>query len=241
MGRGITKWNYLLLAPVLLSVLLAACGTELIKTRFSGGPDDLDPKLRNTVINIATTSDTNSVTLNAILVYIIEEGYGYSTQVVTLSDAEIHEALKSGRVDVALAVKQPGNGWFDGAVAAGEVIDSGPAYDLDGHTYNSALSSGLEVKAAELVPMLKNFNILHRRLKATDDWFKANPELGTKRAAVYFLWNYNFEDGWKFWMPYDPAERVRRAMEVFTGLTSSDPYRGYEIDRNAPGGGTGNN
>ena len=217
---------------MLLPVVLAACGEELFKTRFSGGPEDLDPNRKATVIKLAATPGQYSATLNAIMVYIIQEGYGYTTQVTTVSEAELPEALKNGTVDIALAVRQPSNAeWFDAAAASGEILKLGPTYELDGHVYNSAAYPGLATSAPDLVEMLQKAAFTERRVKETHDWYAANTEKGLTRLAVYYLWNYNFEDDWKKWMPYDPAERIRSAIEVFTGLPSGDPYRGIEKDR----------
>lgn len=222
----------LLLAAVLLPVLLAACGEELFETRFSGGPEDLDPNRKGTVIKLAMTPDQYSATLNAIMVYVIQEGYGYTTQTMTISEAELPEALKNGTVDIALAARQPtSTEWFDAAAASGEILKLGPTYELDGHVFNSAAYPGLATTAPDLVELLQEAAFNQRRIKETHDWYAANPDKGLKRLAVYYLWNYNFEDDWKHWMPYDPAERIRTALEVFTGLPSGDPYRGVEKDR----------
>jgi ABC-type proline/glycine betaine transport system substrate-binding protein len=221
-----------LLAAMLLPMALAACGEELFETRFSGGPEDLDPNRKGTVIKLATTRDQYSSTFNAIMVYVIEKGYGYTPQVMTVTEAELAEALKNGTVDIALAARQPSSAeWFDSAAASGEILALGPTYEFDGHVYTSAATPGLATTAPDLVEFLQQAAFKQRRVKETHDWYTANPDKGLTRLAVYYLWNYNYEDDWKHWMPYDPAERIRSALEVFTGLPSGDPYRGVETDR----------
>lgn len=220
--------------PILIFV--TACGPGFFKSLDRHEPPTPTDQVASTIITLADTADEYSTTLNAIMKYVIETGQGYSVHILAVSSGELPELLRSGQVDLALAARQPDNfEWFDEAVERGELLDFGAAYEFGGHSYNSAGSLEFATKAPDLVRMLEKMIILHRRLEDTDDWHKEHQDLGTLRAAVYFMWNYDFEDNWKHWMPYHPAERIRRALDRFTGLRTGDPYKGREIERGNSG------
>ena len=230
--------KYRLFVVTLLSTLIfvTACGPGFFKSLDRHEPPTPTDQVTSTIITLADTTDEYSITLNAIMKYVIETGQGYSVQIRAVPPGKLPELLRSGHVDLALAARQPDNfEWFDEAADRGEFLDFGPAYEHREHRYNSAGSLELVNKAPDLVKMLEKMIILHRRLKDTDDWHNEHQDRGTLRAAVYFLWNYDFEDNWKHWMPYHPAERIRRALDRFTGLRVGAPYKGREIERGNSG------
>ena len=78
----------------------------------------------------------------------------------------------------------------------------------------------------DLVKMLRKFNIRPDRLQKTIDWVEENDIQDTQKMAIFYLFNFNFEDGWKSWMPFPNAEPIRQELTNLTGLRASDTYKG---------------
>ena len=221
------KRKALLALPLILLFLVTGCIPSL---QERGRPPTPIPTDR--VITLAKLPYEKNTVLNSTLRFIIEVGYGYTVAFESIEPSGLPEALTSGRVDLALGARQPDNAeWFDNAAANGEIVDLGPTYEADGHAYHSAVHPDIVTQAVDVYDMLQKMEIVYRRLNETDNWYQEHSELGTQRLAVYFLWNYDYEDNWKSWMPYNPAERVRQSLDFFTGLPSGDPYRGIETKR----------
>ena len=137
-GRSSTlKWFVVLPLALFASTLLLAaeCGAGRL-----GQKKEPNSKYRKTTINMGVADVEFSTPLGAVSKYMIEKGYGYTVATSDLTVAAAQDAITGGTVHFVQALRQPDNvDWFDGAVAAGDIVDLGPVYvGDDGHSYNSA-------------------------------------------------------------------------------------------------------
>ena len=199
---------------------------------------DLDKANADIVIRVASFDDEYGDTLTAIFKYMTETAYGYTIEVVETTDEKAKELIEDGILEVILAASQPDTeSWFKSAVSSGSIIDAGPSYTTDSFSYNVAVSPKLKTIAPDLFETVTVMEISHESLKETHDWYDGSDMVHALplyedgvRAAVYYFWNFNFEDTWKTWMVWAPAERLRDATERFTGLRYPELYLGIEYD-----------
>lgn len=199
---------------------------------------DLDKANADIVIRVASFDDEYGDTLTAIFKYMTETAYGYTIEVVETTDEKAKELIEDGILEVILAASQPDTeSWFKSAVSSGSIIDAGPSYTTDSFSYNAAVSPKLKTIAPDLFETVTVMEISHESLKETHDWYDGSDMVHALplyedgvRAAVYYFWNFNFEDTWKTWMVWAPAERLRDATERFTGLRYPELYLGIEYD-----------
>ena len=190
-----------------------------------------DPKLKATLIKLVRTKADYSSTINEVVNYVIDVGYGYTVQIRTMDLPEMQQALTAGDVHLVLDARQPQNmEWFDGAVASGAILDLGPTYETDSHAFNGGAHPSLQEINPEMVQVLTKMKMQLRRIQEAQSWHSDNNIEGSKRLAVYYLWNFDWDDGWITWMPYNPAENLRQQMFFYTGLRAGDVYRGIEYE-----------
>ena len=220
------------LVAIAAALALAAAATGArCEGRFAGGTEDFTEERLATSLVIGQSDAPYGVTLAALGAYMAEVGFGFQVETVELSAAEVPDALRTGRVDVVLNARQPDSAeWFDDAAAAGTILSTGPIYVEDGFSFSGATTPRLAEVGQDFLDALRKMQIPLSRLSETDEWFHSRGIEGTHRAAVYFLWNFNYEDSWKAWMTWDPAERLRDATERFTGLRYPELYDGIEYD-----------
>ena len=226
------KFDGLRLAFLLALVLVAAVtGAAKCEGRFSGGTEDFTDERLATAITIGQTDADYGLTLAAVAAYMAEFGFGFQVEVVELTGNELQSAFESGRVDLVLDARQSGNAeWFEAAVASGTIFSTGPTY-FDGEaSVSGAVSPRLIEVGADLVETLTVMELRQSRLEETETWWHENDIEGEFRAAVYFLWNFNYEDDWKSWMKWDPAERIRQELQRFAKVRYPDNYEGFEYD-----------
>ena len=217
-----------LLVVVLLLVLALGAKCE---SRFKGGTEDFTDERLATSLVIGQNETEYGVALAALAAYIAEIGFGFQVETVALTAEEVPDAISSGRVDVVLDARAPDNKrWFDDAAAAGTILSTGPTYFKNGFAVAGAANPRLGEVGADLLAAFRVMEIPLRRVDETATWFDENDIEGNHRAAVYFLWNFNYEDSWKAWMLWDPAERMRDSIERFTGLRYPRQYKGIEYD-----------
>ena len=214
------------------AILLVAAGSAATcEGRFAGGTEDFTEERLETSLVVGQSDARYGVTLAALTAYIAEVGFGFQVETVELAADQVPEALRTGRVDIVLNARQPDDvDWFDEAAAAGTILSTGPIYVEDGFSFSGATTPRLGEVGQDLLEALREMKIPIERLSETDAWFHDNGIEGTHRAAIYFLWNFNYEDSWKAWMPWDPAERLRDATERYTGLRYPEVYEGIEYD-----------
>ena len=224
-------------AAVALTGLLGVCllaGAGLAATcegRFAGGTEDFTEERLGTSLVIGQSDARYGLTLAALGAYIAEVGFGFQVETVVLAAEDVPAALGTGRVDVVLNARQPDSiQWFENAVETGEILSTGPIYTEDGFSFSGATTPRLAEVGPDLLEAFRAMEVPIERLKQTDDWFHESGIVGNHRAAIYFLWNFNYEDSWKSWMPWDPAERLRDATERYTGLRYPEEYDGIEYD-----------
>ena len=222
-------WGLVAVAAA-LALAAAAMGARC-ESRFAGGTEDFTEERLATSLVVGQSDAPYGVTLAALVAYVAEFGFGFQVETVELAASEVPDALLSGRVDVVLNARQPESAaWFDDAAASGTILSTGPSYMEDGFTYSGATTPRVAEVGLDLLEALREMEIPLSRLSETDGWFHSRGIEGTHRAAVYFLWNFNYEDSWKSWMPWDPAERLRDSTERFTGLRYPEVYDGVEYD-----------
>ena len=224
--------SLLAIAGLVGAILLVGVGfAATCEGRFAGGTEDFTEERLETSLVIGQSDARYGVTLAALGAYIAEVGFGFQVETLKVTAEEVPEALRTGRVDVILNARQPDNtDWFDDAAATGTILSTGPSYLEDGFSFSGATTLRVGEVGQDLLETLREMEIPLERLRETDAWFHDNGIQGTQRAAIYFLWNFNYEDSWKAWMPWDPAERLRDATERFTGLRYPEVYEGIEYD-----------
>jgi len=199
---------------------------------------DVDISKADIVIRVTSFDDEYGDTLTAIFKYMTETAYGYTVEVVETTDEKAKELIDDGILEVILAASQPDTeAWFKSAVAAGTIIDAGPSYSTDSFSYNVAVTPKLQTLAPDVFETVQDMEIDYAYLKETHDWYDGSDMVHALplyedgvRAAVYYFWNFNFENTWKTWMAWAPAERLRDATERFTGLRYPELYLGIEYD-----------
>lgn len=224
-----------LIAPkiILISLLLLLSVGAKCETRFSGGTDDFTDERLATKLVIGKSDAEYGTILAALGAYVAEVGFGFDVETVSLTADEVSAALERGQVDIVLNARLPDKKeWFDKAAAAGTILSTGPTYFKNGFPVSGAASTRLGVVGDDFLKALRDMEIPLNRVEETHEWFHANEIDGEHRAAIYFLWNFNYEDSWKSWMAWNPAERIREATERFTGLRYPDVYEGVEYDIN---------
>lgn len=211
------------------------------ESRFAGGTEDFASEREETTLVIGRSDAEYSLTLAAIGEFMAHIAYGFQVEVVSLAAGEVPAALESGRVDIVLNARQPGNeAWFDQAVAAGTILSTGPTYFSDGFPVSGAVTPRIGETGADFLDALKKMEIPLRWLEETDTWWHENDIDGEFRAAVFYFWNYDYQESWKQWMPWNPAERIRQTIERFAKVRYPDLYEGIEYDERfdpIPGGG----
>jgi hypothetical protein len=220
-----------LLGIIGLVLVAAVAGGAKCEGRFSGGTDDFTEERLETSIVIGQSDADYSLTLAAVAAYMAEYAFGFQVEVVALSAGEVQTAIESGRVDLVLDAGQPENAeWFGAAVASGTIISTGATYFEGDLPVSGAVSPRLSEMGADFVAALTVMELLQPRLEETETWWHENDIDGEFRAAIYFLWNFNYEDDWKSWMPWNPAERLRQQLERFAKVRYPDLYDGIEFD-----------
>ena len=229
-----------ILIPGLIMAVVAAILLLAADTCFSKGSSvrDLDKSKADIVISVASFDDEYDDTMIAVFKYMVETGYGYTIEVVETSDDKAKELMEDGILHVILAASQPDTqSWFKSAVLSGSILDAGPTYSTDDFSYNAAVIPKLETLAPDLFETVNDMEINYKFLKETHDWYDGSDMVHALplyedgvRAAVYYFWNFNYEDTWKTWMVWAPAERIRDATERFTGLRYPELYLGIEYD-----------
>lgn len=221
-------------AAAIVGLLLVAAITVGAKCegRFSGGTDDFTEERLETVITIGRSDAEYGITLTALAAYIAEIGFGFQVEVVPLAAGEVQAALESGQVDLVMNAGQPDNSEsLQAAVSTGTIFGTGTTYvDDDDFPVTGATSLRLGEIGADFLSALQKMEIPLSRVDETDTWWRENGIEGEFRAALYFLWNFNYEDSWKSWMPWNPAERLRDKTERFTGVRYPERYLGIEYD-----------
>ena len=235
-------------AWIVVSVVFAAVAGLIVggiavggrcEGRFVGGTEEFTGERLATSLVIGQSDARYGLTVAALGAYIAEVGFGFQVSTVELTAAEVPEALRTGRVDIVLNARQPETAAsFDDAVATGTILSTGPTYIEDEFSYSGATSLRVAEVGEDLLEALREMEIPIERVRETEEWFLDGDIEGTHRAAVYFLWNFNYEDSWKSWMPWDPAERLRDKVERYTGLRYPEVYEGieYDLDRFSRGG-----
>lgn len=201
---------------------------------------ELDSSKADTVVRVASFDDEYGDTLTAIFKYMTETVYGYTVEVVETSDSKAQDLIKEGILEVILAARQPDTkSWFKEAVSSGYIVDGGPSYSTKEFSYNAAVHPSLKIIAPDLFETINKMEIQFAQLKETHNWYHDSDMVHALplhedgvRAAVYYFWNFNYEDTWKRWMPWEPAERIRDATERFTGLRYPEMYLGIEYELN---------
>jgi len=229
-----------ILIPGLLMAVLAALLLWAADACYSKGSSvrDVDTAKADIVIRVASFDDEYGDTLTAIFKYMTETAYGYTVEVVETTDEKAKKLIEDGILEVILAASQPDTeSWFKSAVSSGSIIDVGPSYSTDSFSYNAAVSTKLENVAPDVFETMQDMEIDNAYLKETHDWYDGSDMVHALplyedgvRAAVYYFWNFNFENTWKTWMAWAPAERLRDATERFTGLRYPELYLGIEYD-----------
>jgi hypothetical protein len=218
----------LLIALVIVAAVTVAAKCE---GRFAGGTEDFTEERLETSIVIGQSDTDYGVTLAAVAAFMGEIAFGFQVEVVELTGNELQGALESGRVDLVLDAGQPGNAdWFKAAVASGSIVSTGPTYFEGDFPVSGAVSPKLAEQGADFVAALTVMELRQTRLEETETWWHENDIDGEFRAAVYFLWNFNYENDWKSWMTWDPAERIRQKLERFAKVRYPDLYEGIEFD-----------
>jgi hypothetical protein len=218
----------LLLGLVLVAAVSIAAGCE---SRFAGGTDDFTEERLETSIVIGQSDADYSMTLTALAAYMAEHAFGFQVEVVQLTGSEVQSALENGRVDVVMNVGQfANNDWFVTSRTAGTIVNTGPSYYDGDFPVSGAVTPRLAEVGPDFVAALKAMEVRLDRLEETDTWWHENDIDGEFRAAVYYFWNFNFEEGWKAWMKWNPAERIRQHIQRFAKVRYPDLYEGYEYD-----------
>ena len=204
----------LLIAMVSLSVgLVAACGGEDIREEA-------------TLIRLADTGTGNQKITNAVAKFILEVGYDHTVEVVTMSRSDMQAALASGTIHLNMEIMHMEIlSWYNDQVTSGNLFNLGTTYEADPPVEKVVHGSLLTIDP-DLVKMLRKFNIRPDRLEKTIAWVEENDIQDTQMMAIFYLFNFNFEDGWKAWMPFTSAEPIRQELTAITGLRASDRYRG---------------
>ncbi|MBR62183.1 MAG: hypothetical protein CL904_05980 [Dehalococcoidia bacterium] len=232
-------WVQILIPGVLMAVvalLLLWAADECYSKGSTVG--EVDGSKADIVIRVASFDDEYGDTLIAIVKYMAETAYGYTVEVVETTDEKAKKLIQDGILEVILAASNPDTeSWFKSSVSSGALIDAGPAYVTDSFSFNTAISPKLETMAPDLFETLQDMQIDYAYLKETHEWYEGSDivhalplyEDGV-RAAVYYFWNFNYENTWKTWMAWAPAERLRDSTERFTGLRYPELYVGIEYD-----------
>ena len=216
----------LLIAMASLSVgVVAACGGEDIREEA-------------TLIRLADTGTGNQRITNAVAKFVLEVGFDHTVEVVTMSRSEMQAALASGTIHLNMEIMQQDIlSWYNGQIESGNLVNLGTTYEADPPVEKVAHGS-LQTIDPDLVKMLRKFNIRLDRLEKTIAWVEENDIQDTQKMAIFYLFNFNFEDGWKAWMPFANAEPIRQELTSLTGLRASDTYKGQvrkvEEDEEAP-------
>ena len=229
-----------ILIPGLIMAFFAAILIWAADTCYSKGYSgpELDSSKADIVISVASFDDEYDDTMIAIFKYMTETAFGYTIEVVETTDDKAKELMEDGILHVILAASQPDTqSWFKSAVSSGTILDAGPTYRTDDFSYNALVNLKLKTIAPDLYETVIDMEISHESLKETHDWYDGSDMVHALplyedgvRAAVYYFWNFNFEDTWKTWMAWAPAERIRDATERFTGLRYPELYLGIEYD-----------
>jgi hypothetical protein len=160
-----------------------------------------------------------------------EFAFGFEVEVVSLTGSELQTELESGRVDLVMnAGQKANNDWFVASRGAGDIINTGPTYYDGTFPVSGAVSPRLAEVGPDFVKALKAMVIRQDRLEETESWWHENDVDGEFRAAVYYFWNFNYEEGWKAWMPWNPAERIRQEIQRFAKVRYPNLYEGIEYD-----------
>ncbi len=223
--------NGFLLGVVGLMFVAAATGGAKCESRFAGGTDDFTEERLETSIVIGQSDADYSTTLTAVAAYMAEYGFGFQVEVISLTGSEVQSALESGRVDVVMNIGQlANNDWFVTSRTAGTIVNTGPSYYDGNFPVSGAVSPRLAEVGPDFVSALRALEIRLDRLEETDTWWHENDINGEFRAAIYYFWNFNFEEGWKAWMKWNPAERIRQEVQRFAKVRYPDRYEGFEYD-----------
>ncbi|MBM3949479.1 MAG: hypothetical protein FJ312_09665 [SAR202 cluster bacterium] len=221
------KW-LVIPALVVLALALVACGGK------SGGSDisgtGLKGATKSTVIKVANVTDSDSPYLwmnNEIIQYMIINGFHYPVEFVSMTSAEVGQALKAGIVHLAM---EAGDSETKGWVAAGGVEDYGVLYtSAEGDAYHKAASSSLATAAPDFAEVFKKMSVPAARYKAMADWVEKYKIAEQRKVAIYFFWEFDFTTGgYKDWMPYDPWQDIRVETQNTTRLIRGTPYLGKD-------------
>ena len=167
------------------------------------------------VIRVADTNSEFEWITNPLFQFIMEEGYGYTVQLVKMTMSEAQEALLAGDVDILLAARTPETAdWFDGAIAGGEVVNLGVTYETDGFAVEKAAHKSLEGRYPDVVKMLKRMDVRRDLLEEVVEWADHNSIDDGVHAAAYYMREFNFQDRWQSWMPFNTYKTTRSAMEA---------------------------
>ena len=166
------------------------------------------------VIRVADTSSEFEWITNPLFEFIVEEGYGYTVELVKMTMPEAQEALLVGDVDLLLAARTPETAdWFDGAIAGGEVVTLGVTYETDGFAVEKAAHKSLEGRYPDVVKMLKRMDVRRDLMEEVVEWADYNSVDDGMHAAAYYMREFNFQDRWQSWIPFKTYKITRTAME----------------------------
>lgn len=226
------KW-LMIPALVLLTLTAVACGGK------SGGSDisgtGLKGATKATVIKVANPTDSDSPYQwmnNEIIQYMIIHGFHYPVEFVSMTSADMEQALKAGTVHLAMEVGDAATkGWFDQAVSGGTIEDYGVLYASSGGVaYHKAVSKSLATDAPDFAAAFKKMNVSASRYQAMADWVEKYKITEQRKVAIYFFWEYDFTTGgFKDWMPYAPWQDIRVETQNTTRLIRGTPYLGKDL------------
>ena len=154
--------------------------------------------------------DDNTVKLeNAIAGYIMVHGFGYTVELLEMSDTGYQESLPKGDIDMVMEMAPD---WYPKHVQSGSVVDAGTFYQAN-PDIRIGVHSSVSNRAPELVEFLGKISQgdelladLAGRITGGRVGINANT------AALIFLKNH--ESVWSQWVTEPVVENVQTAIEA---------------------------
>ena len=212
----------MLLLALTLSVLGAACSgsstestvdsdAESAVSESSAAPTvEVESTEQGGVIRVANTGMGYQWVNNEVLKMILEGACNVDEEIVSVAPEDLLEALTSGDVHIHMEARTPETvDWFDAAVDAGTLVNLGKTYETDeDFAVDKGASPSFVSKYPEIVEMIRKMDLRGRSLGKVEKWVKkrsrqAGKDVTDEEAAAYYMFEFDFEDRMKSWMPFD--------------------------------------
>lgn len=163
-------------------------------------------------VKIAQWDDKKVQLVNFIVGYPLVQGYVYEVELVDFTDGDYHAALKSGEVDVVLALSQTAaRDWYENVTGSGEVVDVGSLFG-DDSDLRIVVSARFKERLPDIVELLSAMTPGEEVISDLASRITGG-RVGLKPSVAGLMYFKRNEDAWTRWMSSEATTGIKTAIE----------------------------